>query len=128
MRWSSLMEMQWRKFKDDFSNYLKYYIFECEAMVELAKNTQRAEEEYLARENELALKKHRLFQDKNFEHWQLREEDRRTFENSALIYNKRLSFPKMLPDVGPTFTCRRQQWWTNSFRSTGTTSTEAKTK
>ena len=99
MEWSSLMEKQWRKFRDDFANYLKYYIFECEAMLELTKTTALAEQEYLTRENELALKKHRLFAEKNFDKWELPPEERKTFSESALLYNKKLSFPKMLPKV-----------------------------
>ena len=99
MQWSSLMEKQWRKFRDDFSNYLKYYIFECESILELSKTTKETENAYLKMENELALKKHKLFTVKDMEKWELSEEDKKAFSQAALMYNKRLSFPKMLPKV-----------------------------
>ncbi len=99
MEWSSLIESQWRQFRDDFSNYFKYYIFECEAMLELARNTSNAEEEYLERENELAIKKHALFKVKDFDTWQLSEADRQIFEEATLLHKKKLTFPKMLPKV-----------------------------
>ncbi len=99
MEWSSLMEKQWRKFRDDFSNYLKYYIFECEAMLELSKNAKIAEDEYLQKESDLSLKKHRLFTVKDLDVWQLTPEDRKIFSQSSLIHSKKLAFPKMLPQV-----------------------------
>lgn len=98
MEWSSLMEKEWRKFKEDFSNYLKYYIFENESILELTRNAKQMEEEYLQKENELALKKHKLFFIKDFDKWELSAEDRKTFSQAALMYNKKLSFPKMLPE------------------------------
>eukprot|EP00826_Nyctotherus_ovalis_P062988 TRINITY_DN9199_c0_g4_i2.p4 TRINITY_DN9199_c0_g4~~TRINITY_DN9199_c0_g4_i2.p4 ORF type:complete len:105 (+),score=51.67 TRINITY_DN9199_c0_g4_i2:1265-1579(+) len=99
MQWSSLMEKQWRKFRDDFSNYLKYYIFECESMLELSRAAASAEEQYLKAENALAMKKHKLFLVKDMAQWEMSEEDRKAFSQAALMYNKRLSFPKMLPKV-----------------------------
>eukprot|EP01022_Parablepharisma_sp_SALTPOND_P032364 TRINITY_DN839_c0_g1_i4.p1 TRINITY_DN839_c0_g1~~TRINITY_DN839_c0_g1_i4.p1 ORF type:complete len:440 (+),score=105.81 TRINITY_DN839_c0_g1_i4:1201-2520(+) len=99
MEWSSLMEKQWRKFRDDFSNYLKYYIFECEAMLEMTKNTKIAEDQYLKKENELAMEKHKLFGIKDLDKWKLAPEDRKMFSQAALMHNKKLSFPKMLPNV-----------------------------
>ncbi len=90
------MEKQWRKFRDDFSNYLKYYIFEGESIIELTKNAKMAEETYLKRENELALQKQRLFRVKDFKQWQLLPEDLKDFDESSLAHNKKLAFPKML--------------------------------
>eukprot|EP01022_Parablepharisma_sp_SALTPOND_P027572 TRINITY_DN669_c0_g1_i4.p2 TRINITY_DN669_c0_g1~~TRINITY_DN669_c0_g1_i4.p2 ORF type:complete len:888 (-),score=115.93 TRINITY_DN669_c0_g1_i4:41-2704(-) len=98
MNWSSLMESQWRHFREDFSNYFKYYLFEGEAILDLAKNTQVAEEKYLEKENELALLKHKLFQSKDLDKWKMQPEDRKIFEQTTLMHNKKLSFPKMLPD------------------------------
>ena len=99
LQWSSLMEKQWRKFKVDFSNYLKYYIFECESMLELTRNMKKAELEFTEEETRLAVEKHKLFQVKDFDLWQLPQEDKKAFDETSLMYNKKLSFPKMLPNV-----------------------------
>eukprot|EP00826_Nyctotherus_ovalis_P045607 TRINITY_DN5065_c0_g1_i8.p1 TRINITY_DN5065_c0_g1~~TRINITY_DN5065_c0_g1_i8.p1 ORF type:complete len:457 (-),score=162.04 TRINITY_DN5065_c0_g1_i8:44-1414(-) len=97
MNWSSLMENQWRHFKRDFADYFKYYMFEGEAMLELARTSKNTEELYLAKETELSIIKHKLFKEKDFDKWKLLPEDRKIFEQTTLIYNKKLSFPKMLP-------------------------------
>ena len=98
MNWSSLMESQWRHFKKDFADYFKYYMFEGEAMLELARTQKNAEQTYLAKETELSIIKHKLFKEKNFDKWKLLPEDRKIFEETTLIHNKKLSFPKMLPN------------------------------
>lgn len=99
MQWSSLMEKQWRNFRDDFSNYLKYYIFECESILELCKNTKMAEEKYLQEGNELSLQKHRLFKIKDLDLWQVANEDKIKIDSTLLLHDKKLAFPKMLPKV-----------------------------
>jgi len=98
MNWSSLMESQWRHFRDDFSSYFKYYMFEDQSLLELAKNTHIAEEQYLKKENDLAILKHSLFKVKDFDKWKMLPEDRKIFEETTLIHNKKLTFPKMLPE------------------------------
>lgn len=97
MNWSSLMENQWRHFKRDFADYFKYYMFEGEAMLELARTSKNTEELYLAKETELSIIKHKLFKEKSLDKWKLLPEDRKIFEQTTLIHNKKLSFPKMLP-------------------------------
>ncbi len=125
MEWSSLIEGQWRRFRDDFSTYLKYYIFEGESMLELARNTSNAEQEYLDRENELAIKKHAMFMVKDFDKWEISPEDRQIFEETTLLHKKKLTFPKMFPQASSLAMTlpRKPRRWLTSTKNTAITST-----
>ncbi len=109
--WSSRMEQQWRKFGDDFANYLKYYIFEGETMLELVRKTNAQREDYLQLEKNLALAKQQLFRRQNISEWQLSPDDQRMFGPSELLGKKKLSFPKILhqvfPSISPSGNLRR---------------------